>query len=192
MALKGFIELLRLEQMAQLRKQVTQKETPQWQGVAFTLAGEQLVAPIGEVTEVVATPQAVTTVPLAKPWLLGVANVRGQLLPLVDLAKFLNLQRQHSKQKTYSLTQAQMRQRKVLIVKQHDILVGLLVDAVAHIKKFSPEQYVAKSLPSSSPFLPYNHGQFIEEKQHWPVFMPSLLLADPRFLEAALLNARSN
>lgn len=177
MALKGFIELLRLDSMAKARLSGNaDNRDPDWQGVAFEVAGERFVAPIGEIAEVIAMPTALTPVPLTKPWLLGIANVRGQLLPLADLAKFLNLNSRAQ----------QLSRRKVLVVHQQDMLFGILVDSVWNIKKFSAEQYLAKTLPNNSPFLPYNHGQFVQDEQHWPIFMPSLLTQDPRFLDAAL------
>jgi twitching motility protein PilI len=42
-----------------------------------------------EVREVLMVPPAITRVPGAKSWVRGLANVRGHLLPLVDLREFL-------------------------------------------------------------------------------------------------------
>ena len=42
-----------------------------------------------QVREVLMLPDAVTRVPGAKRWLLGIANLRGQLLPLVDVKLLL-------------------------------------------------------------------------------------------------------
>lgn len=175
MALKGFIELLRLERMATSRKASSQsKPKVQWQGIAFEVAEERFVAPIGEVAEVISIPDRLTAVPFAKPWLLGVANVRGQILPVADLAKFLNLKPNSGRD-------------KILVIKHLDLQVGLLVDKVLNLKNFSADQYIAKRLEDSSAFMPYNHGQFEEEEQFWPVFMPSLLLQDPRLLKPTVI-----
>lgn len=175
MALKGFIELLRLERMATSCKAGSQsKPKVQWQGIAFEVAEERFVAPIGEVAEVITMPDSLTAVPFSKPWLLGIANVRGQILPVADLAKFLNLK-------------PTTRRDKILVIKHLDLHVGLLVDKVLNLKNFSAEQYVAKRLEDSSAFVPYNHGQFKEEERSWPVFMPSLLLQDPRFLQPTFI-----
>lgn len=177
MALKGFIELLRLDSLAKARQAKTMdRSDPDWQGVAFDIAGERFVAPIGEIAEVITMPAALTPVPLTKPWLIGIANVRGQLLPLADLAKFLNLNSRIPQQS----------RRKVLVIHHQTMWFGLLVDNVWNIKKFSAADYLPKTLPNDSPFLPYNHGQFVQNEQHWPIFMPSLLTQDPRFLEASL------
>ena len=173
MALKGFIELLRLERLAKSRKAERQpKPAEQWQGIAFEVAGETFVAPIGEVVEILSVPDSLTTVPLSKPWLLGIANIRGQILPIADLAKFVNQENTGPKS-------------KLLVIKHQSLQVGLLVDRVGHIKNFFAHQYLPKSLAANSPFLPYNHGHFEEGEQSWPVFMPSLLIQDSRFLQAA-------
>ena len=61
----------------------------EWVGVAFRLAGEVFLVAREETREVLAYPAAVTRVPGARSWIRGLANVRGQLLPIVDLRAFL-------------------------------------------------------------------------------------------------------
>src|SRR5690606_10234384 len=53
-------------------------------GVAFRLSSESFLAAREETREVLGYPSVVTRVPGAKPWIRGIANVRGQLLPVVD------------------------------------------------------------------------------------------------------------
>lgn len=130
---------------------------------------------MGEVSEVLGMPD-LTTVPLSQPWMLGVANVRGRLLPLTDLAKFLSLPSK----------QIRLSQRKVLVIDQADIFSGLLVDNVLGIQQFTNVQYQPKSMPSDSPFAAYNHGKFVKDEQDWFVFMPSLLAQDQRYIDAAI------
>ena len=177
MAARGFIELLRLADLAQARQSGRRsRDNAQWVGVAFELGGERFVAPMGEVSEVLAMPSAVTPVPLSKPWLIGVANVRGRLLPLTDLTTFLSL----------SAPAVRINQRKVMVIDQPELLSGFLVDRVMGIQQFDRDDYVAESLTDDSPFLPYNHGRFEKDGQSWLVFMPSLLTEDNRYLEAAI------
>ena len=57
-----------------------------WNGIGFVLAGERYVAPMGEVTEILHVPRY-THIPGVHPFMMGAANVRGRLLPLVDLAE---------------------------------------------------------------------------------------------------------
>lgn len=175
MASRGFIELLRLADLAHAR--ATGRNDPNqedWLGVVFEVAGERMVAPLGEVSEVLAFPE-LTTMPLTKPWLLGVANVRGRLLPLTDLALFLGLD-----------SQERLKNRKVLVVDKGDVFSGILVDQVHGISRFFSSNYLAEAMPQSSPFAPYNHGKFVKDDDSLFIFMPSLLMQDARYMDAAL------
>jgi len=60
----------------------------EWVGVAFRMGGETFLVAREETREVLGYPTAVTRVPGAKIWVKGLANVRGQLLPMVDLRQF--------------------------------------------------------------------------------------------------------
>ena len=61
----------------------------EWVGIAFRLGGEGFLLAREETREVMAYPTVVTRVPGAKLWIRGLSNVRGQLLPIVDLRAFL-------------------------------------------------------------------------------------------------------
>ena len=56
--------------------------------LGLACGGEQWLIPLADAAEVIALP-TVAEVPLTKPWLLGLANVRGNLYTVVDLAGFL-------------------------------------------------------------------------------------------------------
>ena len=91
MASRGFIELLRLADLARARKSGRRGgQEFDWQGVVFEIGGQRLVAPMGQVSEVLSMPEY-TSLPLVKPWMLGIANIRGRLLPLTDLSHFLQV-----------------------------------------------------------------------------------------------------
>lgn len=174
MASRGFIELLRLADLAKARETGRHSaESEHWLGVIFESAGQRLVAPLGEVSEVLSISE-LTSMPLTKPWMLGVANVRGRLLPLTDLALFLGLP-----------SNQRLRARKVLVVDQGDMFSGLLVDQVLGIGRFFERHYVPEELPKDSPFAPYNHGKFQKDGEDYFVFMPSLLMQDANYLNAA-------
>src|SRR5690606_2592085 len=54
----------------------------EWVGVAFRLSSENFLVAREETREVLGFPSVVTRVPGAKGWIRGIANVRGQLLPV--------------------------------------------------------------------------------------------------------------
>ena len=176
MASRGFIELLRLADLAQARLSGRQSgQDYDWRGVVFELGGQRLVAPIGEVSEVLTMPEY-TRMPLAQPWLLGVANVRGRLLPLTDLCKLLSVPSQLPK----------INRRKVIVIDHHSLFSGLIVDRVLGIEQFTRQQYCAEPIDIHSPFALYNHGKFLKDQQDWFIFMPNLLAQDPRYSDAAI------
>ena len=63
--------------------------------LALCVRGEATVTELTSVTDVVECPR-VTPVPRAKVWLRGIANVRGSLYSIVDLALFLGYEQQTS------------------------------------------------------------------------------------------------
>lgn len=63
--------------------------TEEWSGITFRLGGERLACNINRVSEILPCPQA-TPVPGAKPWIVGLANVRGELLTVIDLVRYLS------------------------------------------------------------------------------------------------------
>lgn len=176
MASKGFIELLRLADRGLKRRKGTHTiDTNQWLGVAFTLGSTQFVAPLGDIAEVLALPD-VTPVPLAKSWMAGMANIRGRLLPIVNLSEFVGL----------PPSPLRGRDQKLLVIDQPKLFSGLVVDEVLGIQTFGQRHYEPVALSPESPLAIYTHGRFRQNEQIWYVFMPSLLAEDADYLEAAL------
>ena len=62
--------------------------TQEWSGVTFALGESRLACKIDQIHEILPIP-ASTPVPGAKPWIIGLANVRGSLLTVIDLVWFL-------------------------------------------------------------------------------------------------------
>jgi twitching motility protein PilI len=57
--------------------------------LGLAIGGVRYLVDLAEVGEIVA-PVPVTPVPLTRPWYLGLANVRGSLLGVIDLARYLD------------------------------------------------------------------------------------------------------
>lgn len=175
MASTGFIELLRLADLAKARQTGRNDSNHhQWTGISFEVSGQKLVAPMGEISEILALPDFVP-VPLTKPWLLGVANVRGRLLPLVNLARFLGLQ-----------SRGRIKESKVMVIDQDGVFSGIVIDQVLGMMHFSQADYEARSVADSSPFAPYNHGVFVKDGTDWFVMMLSLLVNTSEYQDAAI------
>ena len=102
-----------------------------WRGIGFRVGERSFVSSIHEVNEVLGMPSELTPVPATRTWLLGVANVRGNLIAVVDLKQFLLEQRTHISDRS-----------RVLWVKQAGGGVGLLVDEVLGQRNLTDEQRV--------------------------------------------------
>ena len=78
-----------------------------WRGVAYRVGSHRLASGFDEVVEIMPLP-LVSHVPGSLPWMLGVANVRGTLLPVVDLKQFLEGERTvlHENQRALVVRQA--------------------------------------------------------------------------------------
>src|SRR5262245_60979950 len=86
----------------------------EWVGVALRLAGELFLVAREETREVLSVPGTLTRVPGAKSWIKGLANVRGQLLPIVDLRQFLG-----------SGVEPMTRNTRIIGVKRREIPAGV-------------------------------------------------------------------
>ena len=69
-----------------LPQQLEVKST--WDGIAFKLGEFSLLAPMEQVGEIL-TINSISRIPGAKEWVRGIANVRGNLLPILDLPGFV-------------------------------------------------------------------------------------------------------
>ena len=149
---------------------------PFWSGIGFQLFGKRFVAPMAEVTEMLDLPHF-TLLPGVQSWVRGVANVRGRLLPLTDLAAFL-----------CGKLEATRRQRRLLVIESGDVFGGLVVDAVWGIQHFPVDTYVPEMVGIEyQAMVPYLQGSFrMEGNADWTVFSPWSVLRDEKFCQAGL------
>ncbi len=145
-----------------------------WRGVGYRLGKRRFVSSFDEIVEIITLP-GVTAVPGANPWMLGVANVRGSLLPVVDLKQFLEGDRTvlHDGQ-------------RVLVIRQAGGNVAVLIDELFGQRTFNDthrveleEQYEGRYSNFVSQIYQLNDSQ-------WGVFNMSLLTRTPEFRQAVL------
>jgi twitching motility protein PilI len=145
----------------------------EWVGVGFRVGKTRLVAAREEVREVLTWP-GVTALPGAKPWMLGLANVRGQLLPVTDLSAFFGGEPTELGRST-----------RVLMVNHQDIPAGLLVDEVRGFRRFvasEKAEILPEMLPGMTPFLAGGYGN---DEEHWGVLGLHGLVESAVFLQAS-------
>ncbi len=146
---------------------------PEWQGLGYQVGGIRLVSPMGEINEILKVPK-ITTLPGVKSWILGIANVRGRLMPVVDLHEYLAM--------TPTLPVAQWR---VLIVEDEDLAAGLLVEqslGIQHFLEDNFEETTAEGIESLQPYIngAFRHGGRVFFEMHL-----KSILRDERFLDVS-------
>jgi twitching motility protein PilI len=146
----------------------------EWVGVAFRMGGETFLVAREETREVLGYPAAVTRIPGAKNWVKGLANVRGQLLPMLDLRQFLG-----------SGASVSGRNTRVVVVNHRDIPAGLVVDEVLGFRRFAETEFNAEAPPTVIRCDSYLAGAFRRGGEVWPVLSLKSLVESPSFLQAA-------
>jgi twitching motility protein PilI len=165
------IERRSLEHAAGLRKE--ENVTNVWEGVLFKVAGERFATPLSDVKEILHFPSVITSVPGACKWVRGVANVRGNLLPVIDLQVFLG-----------GKSIAIGRRTRVLVIDHDGLFAGLVVGELQGMKHFDLNSYERNSSPQGAA-AKYVEGFFTLDGERWPIFSMHTLIEDPVFQVAA-------
>ena len=144
-----------------------------WQGLSFVVSGVRVVAAMSEITEMLRFPDQITRVPGANPWMLGVANVRGNLLPVIDLQAYLG-----GKPVVPGKT------TRVLVINQRGLQTGVVVTSVLGMRHFEEQQRVTNARVEGA-IGAYVYDAFNIKGEIWPVFSMLALSVDPGFRSAA-------
>lgn len=98
------------------------------QYVVYELANEKYALKISDVYEIIKM-QKITVVHNSKPFLEGVINLRGKIVPVVNLHKRFGLH-------NYTTTKS----TRIVVVKSRDEMVGIVVGRVNQVIRFSDIQ----------------------------------------------------
>ena len=176
-SLTAFELLLYIDQRCRLlAADLPSQETRQqsWSGIGFRIGAHWYVAPMGEVSEVLHEPRY-TLLPGVKTWVKGVANLRGRLLPVMDLCGFFG----------HELS-ARRKQRRVLVVEHRDVFAGLMVDEVCGLQHFAQDSLEPLLMDDlDGAMSAFVKGRFPGE-QSWQVFSPFALAQSQGFMNVAL------
>jgi len=146
----------------------------EWVGVGFRIGDSKLIASMSDVKEILDMPEF-TLVPGVKSWIVGVANVRGSLLPIMDMKGFLLGDDTKQRQKG-----------RVIVIDYKGFNTGLIVEEVYGMRHFREGDTTDDVPEVHEKISPYIEGAFKQEDEHWPVFDFNVMAADDRFLHAAL------
>jgi twitching motility protein PilI len=141
--------------------------------VCFRVGSNRLVAELGEVVEILTYPE-MTVIPNTRSWVCGLANIRGKLLPVIDLNRYL----------AGTGTAVTFRTR-VLVVEYHGIYSGLMVDEVFGLKHF-PEEARIDAEYSDERFREYVSHSYRAGDHEWGLISLFTLVEAPQFLQTAV------
>lgn len=142
-------------------------------GLALRVGSQYLLFPLEEASEIITLPR-ITPVPGVKPWLLGITNLRGTVISVVDLKAFLSGR----------ITAPSLRNR-VVVVRAGEWGYGLLVDEVFGMRHLAAGGAAGRPDGLDAGLRPYVSRAVAGDDRSWLVFDTQRLLQDPRFLGAA-------
>lgn len=133
-----------------------------WSGVGFRMGDMHLVSQLDQVAEVIPIPM-MTPVPKTKKWVKGLSNIRGNLVPIIDMADFFNKEAIKFSDRA-----------RVMIVNYKGFGIGLLVNEVFGLRHFD-EEVERQPAPGpksgkNDPVLAYSSGAFLRDDTMWFIF----------------------
>jgi purine-binding chemotaxis protein CheW len=135
------------------------------QVVIFRLDKEEFGAPIASVQEIVRVPEALIRVPQAPSFVEGVINLRGSVLPVIDLRLRLGLNQ----------VERTDRQR-IMVFLIGDVRTGFIVDQVAEVLK------IPKAAIEPAPQLSKDQSRLLSRMANLEKQKRMVQLIDPRHL----------
>jgi twitching motility protein PilI len=171
MAKKEALRELQLRLASRLQAAREQPREAGWLAVECASAG--LLLPLGQAGEIHAL-RELTRVPHAVPWLAGVANVRGQLDAVIDLAAFLHLREPGAVRPGAQL---------VVFNPKLAINAGLMIDRLAGLRDTNQLERLPDEGQVRPPFAPRAWRD--AQGRRWDELDLALLVTDAMFLEVA-------
>jgi twitching motility protein PilI len=138
--------------------------------LAFRAGGVSWLVALPDAGEVLAVP-ALTSVPLTRSWLRGMANVRGSLYAVVDLAAFTGERS----------TPVGPRSRLLLVGQRHAMNSALLVDQVLGLRDVT--ELTGRALEGAPSWIKAGHSD--RDGASWQELDVPALLQASQFLDVA-------
>jgi purine-binding chemotaxis protein CheW len=106
------------------------------QFIGFIISQEEFLLPIEVMNEIIMIPR-ITFVPGAPKYVEGVINLRGTILPTINLRKMMGLTQYSSSN-----------HGRIIICHQEEHTIGLLVDGITYVVSLHPDQIQTQTLVS--------------------------------------------
>jgi len=174
-AFQALVELARLSQQHARALPAQVNASPRWSGIGFSLLNHRFVVSLGQIAEMLEIPPS-TRLPGVQPWVIGLANVRGRLLPLFDMPQLLG-----------GVATGHRKQHRVLVVDTNNYYSGLIVDQAYGMQHFTSERFSEEASDVPEVVQSLVQGAYTDAVGNtWAVMNIPSLLQDPRFANAAL------
>jgi twitching motility protein PilI len=132
-------------------------------GIGFGVDSKLLVMPLENVCEVISYPR-ITRIPRIREWVHGIAAVRGQVLPIVELSAAIGGPKSALKRKA-----------SILAVRYLGGMIGLLVDELLGSRRFVAGEQLDLKQDNRDWLSPYVEGAFMQQGTVWNVFSVAAL-----------------
>ena len=129
-----------------------------WSGIGFRVGNVHLLAPLDQVTEVLRCPDY-TLVPGTRSWLRGIANVRGNLITIVDMSEFFG------KEPVILDDRA-----RLMVMNIEELNTALLVNDVFGLRHFDEDEDKRNISGLDDPVDAHITGAFLRDNILWGVF----------------------
>ena len=100
---------------------IQKKDDELIQLVTFSIGVEEFGVDILKVKEIIRTME-ITKVPRAQDFVVGVINLRGKVIPIIDLRRRFGLD-----------TKAHDKHTRIIVIEINDMIVGFVVDSVSEV-----------------------------------------------------------
>lgn len=108
-----------------------QEDTQKGKFLTFSLGREEYGIEIKYVTEIIGGIQAITEIPELPQYIKGIINLRGKIIPIIDVRLRFKKQAQEYNDRTCTV-----------VVDIKELSVGLIVDTVAEVLSIAEEEIV--------------------------------------------------
>lgn len=155
--------------------ELTQTEE-RWHGLAFVVGSVQLTAELTAFTDIVDC-GVLTPVPLTRPWVRGITNVRGSLISVVDFAQFLGYPRINTDT-----------EGKLLVINDSELGCALLVNSVPGMRRFDHENERRDADVMDRSVQPFVRHAYQQDGQLWGVLDTDRLTTSEEFRSVEVEN----
>jgi len=172
----GRIDLQSFQQ--ELANRLASKTAAQVESSRLGLAcgGERFLIRLGDAAEVVAVPP-IAKVPLTRPWFLGLANVRGNLYSVIDLAQFIG-------RDAVNVQAAGGQSRLILFgPRAGDLKAGIVVQGVLGLRNLAE---LTPTVPEPGASSWYGQRWVDSDGGTWQEIELGPLVVDPVFLRVGI------